>query len=276
MTQQRDIERLLDTWFSDGPIRHPIASSTSSPTGSNANPSDPRGASDWRPFPVNAYVEARGRRGGRPRSWPSSATTCCPAGRPESVARLRRRRHHRPTASASPSAPASPTRRVPGLVHASRALEPGSCRWAARRPGRSCPASRSRCRRAGSTPAMRPISTGCSRTRPPMRPKTPRSGDLAQRALHGAACEPVFRLRRVGGQSGRDGGRDGRRRGCQRSPCDVRAGRRDDRWPDRQAGRRPARSRLDGQLSWRPAERWTSGTSGLERSFSTPRIAVSS
>ena len=31
-------------------------------------------------------------------------------------------------------------------------------------------------------------------------------------------------------------------------PVDV-----DDRWPDRQAGRRPARSRLDRELSWRPA-----------------------
>ena len=45
MTQQRDIERLLDHWFSDGPIEAPTGSSTSSPTGSSVSPSDQRGAS---------------------------------------------------------------------------------------------------------------------------------------------------------------------------------------------------------------------------------------
>ncbi len=47
-------------------IRHPIASSTSSPTASNANPSDPPGASTGGHSLMNAYAQDRGRRGGRP------------------------------------------------------------------------------------------------------------------------------------------------------------------------------------------------------------------
>ena len=104
MTQQRDIERLLDHWFDDGPIgdarsrrrrrRRPHRASIPAtrlapPIGGHSH--------------EHSRQSSRPRRGGRP-SWPSSATTCCPA-RSTGVG------GPAPTASASPTAtPTSDTR----------------------------------------------------------------------------------------------------------------------------------------------------------------------
>ena len=110
-----------------------------------------------------------------------------------------------------------------------RGMDPGSSRRAARRPSRSCPASRSRFRRAGSTAATSTASRAVpGHARQPGRVRCLRGP--RPRDPHGAAKQPVFRLRCVGGQSW-DGDRDRRRHGGQRRPCDVRAGRRHDRWP---------------------------------------------
>ena len=91
--------------------------------------------------------------------------------------RRARRRPLRPDRRRQPRRPRRPLahRQAPlsGLVHAGeQAVEPGSCPPAVRRPGRSRPPSRTACRRAGSTAPTRPTSTGCSRTRPPIRPRS--------------------------------------------------------------------------------------------------------
>ena len=52
MNQQRDIERLLDHWFSDGPTEAPDrVIDIGSPTGSNVSHSDTHGASNGGPIP---------------------------------------------------------------------------------------------------------------------------------------------------------------------------------------------------------------------------------
>ena len=162
--------------------------------------------------------EDRGRRGGRPdrgrrRLQPASG-------------RLDRRRR-RPLRRRVPSPVASPSRRpsanavFPAWFTPQRRQRPASCRRAARRPSPSCPASRSRSRRVGSTAATRPISTGCSRTRPPMLPKMLASGSLAHRDLHGAASRARSSSATRGrAQSGPTAAEMVAAAAGQRSPCD--------------------------------------------------------
>ena len=203
MTQQRDIERLLDLWFSDGPDQAPDRVVDIVTDRIERQSQRPAWRLQRRPFPVNAYAKLAVAAAAvlivavvGYNLLPGRSTGVGGAG----FAGARHLRQPRRLRHPPRIADALCTRR--GSRQRQRA-EPASCRRAARRPRPSRPASRSRCRRAGSTPAMRPISTGCSRTRPPMqaevrRLRGPRPGDL-----HGAACEPVFRLRCVGGQSGR-------------------------------------------------------------------------
>ena len=196
MNQRSDIDRVLEHWFDRRPDRRcPTASSTSSPTGSSRQPQRPawrlpmEGPRDEPTIKLVAAVAAvlvdrrRRRRVSRRRT----------------RARVRRRRHrrprrHRPIASAAPSTAPSASAVFPPWFTDEPPTEPGSCLRAARRPGPSGPASHSACRRAGSTTVIRPISTGCSRTRPPTRPSSLAPG-AAPKASSWGSLTPRLRLR---------------------------------------------------------------------------------
>ena len=201
----------------------PIASSTSSPTGSAASPSGPRGASTRRHIHMNASQAARWRS--RPSSSsPSLGYALLPGERARPSAGRRRasptvvpparhpRRHRR-------------RRRSRRGSRRRRRLAPGPDRWQPYDQVLRCPPSRSTSRRVGSTAATQDGFYGLFPDTPANGPSTLPPEGLAQRS-HGAAEQPGVRLRRVGGHSGRDRGRDGRRHRGQRRPCDVRAGRR--------------------------------------------------
>ncbi len=57
MTQQRDIERLLDHWFSDGPGQAPDRVVDIVADRIERQPQRPAWRLQWRPFPVNAYAK---------------------------------------------------------------------------------------------------------------------------------------------------------------------------------------------------------------------------
>ena len=141
---------------------------------------------------MNALREDRGRRGGRP---DRGRRRLQPASRRLDRRRCARLAGHVPIAG-----------RVGLAIHAHRRA-PGFRRGSRRRqrcggrdpaggqpddPAPSCPASRSRSRRVGSTAATRPVSTRCSRTRPPMRPSTLPPASFAQEIFMGPHTSPYF------------------------------------------------------------------------------------
>ena len=108
---------------------------------------------------MNAYIEDRGRRGGRP---DRRRRRLQPAARRSSTGRRRAGRDAEPVRDADVAVAHAVhrsigERRVSAVVHGATATEPGSCPQAARRPGASCPARRSPSRRAGSTSPMTPM-----------------------------------------------------------------------------------------------------------------------
>ena len=155
MTADRDIERLLDAWFADGPMRglRPClrrGRRTRAPPATTARVAPP----PWRVPSCRLYLKYRGR----------GARAVIARGRrrlrrPRRVFRFERRRRA-PTPSpvaGRPPPPQShpPHRRAPCPRRGTRrqATEPGSCLQAGRRPGSSGPAPRSPSRKAGSMTA---------------------------------------------------------------------------------------------------------------------------
>ena len=62
MTQQRDIERLLDQWFSDGPGQAPDRVVDIVTDRIERQSQRPAWRLQWRPLPMNTYVKSRSPR----------------------------------------------------------------------------------------------------------------------------------------------------------------------------------------------------------------------
>ena len=201
---------------------------------------------------------------------------------------------HRRVASASPSTSPSPIasahaihlrpiggRRVSGVVHGARRRSRRSCPQAVKRPGASWPARRSPSRRAGSTSPITPTIYVLFPDTPANKAEYALSKGTAHNIIlaeHGRE-QHVRHLRSNRAFSGRNGGRGDRRPGGQRQALHDRAGRRDDRWPPRPTGRRPAQPRLErrlARLGRTTPRRGTTRTPAIASSCSTPRMAVPS
>ena len=252
MTSERDIERLLDRWFTDRPtvVADRVLDEVADRIG--RQPQQRAWRVLRRDSHVNSYL--------KPLLAVAAVVVIAVAGVAYSRTTIglgrRRRRLAGPFTIADCIGLAihGPIgkRRVSGVVHAgAAAAEPGSCPRAARRPSPSCPAPRSASRRAGSTTLIRPISSGCSRTRPPTRPSSLAPG-APPKASSWGSLTPRPSSATKSGRLTAPRPRVGRLPGRQRGTCDVRAGRCHDRWLDRHASRRPPRPRLDGELPRAP------------------------
>ena len=177
MTQQRDIERLLDQWFSDGPDQAPDRVVDIVTDRIERQSQRPAWRLHWRPFPVNAYAKIAVAAAAvlivavvGYNLLPGRSTG---VGGPASFGKSRRR-------SVIPSAsPPATVEHMAGLVpRAPRARDPG--RRHAKRPWLFEPSC------TFTVPAdwvnsvdggrfLRPVSA----TRPRMRPNMPVSGDTA-------------------------------------------------------------------------------------------------
>ena len=103
MTHERDIERLLDNWFADGPTMPLTASSTWSPTASAGSHSDPSGASVLEAVSEMNTTFKLGAAVAAVPSSPSLAATCCPGSSTGTGGPGARRRPRSPSASPSAS-----------------------------------------------------------------------------------------------------------------------------------------------------------------------------
>ena len=194
--------------------------------------------------------QARGRRCGRGRSSPSSATTCCPRGSTGVGGPAADRAPDR-----DPSCDAGAYRAIGGPPDVLRATLTGRHGIPRRQFD---PAVTVHVTPEGWVNGRdRPVSSSCSRTRPPTEAESRPLVDPPDILIGQLDKCPNCRLRGMARQStATEVDADMRRvHGGQRSSCDVRARRRDDRRLDRPADRRPARSRLDEAASRRRRRR---------------------
>ena len=176
MTQQRDIERLLDHWFSDGPRRAPDRVVDIVADRIERQSQRPAWRLDWRHSHERhtklavaaAAVLTRGRRRLQPAARPS-------------------RRRRRPAPTASPTAAPTPTRSTPPVPHTvMRPCPTGAWNTAATRP----------------TPSPRSPGTDGHLHRPRRLARHPRTGpssgrtDTAPRGIEIGLMHAIRRLQR--------------------------------------------------------------------------------